>query len=383
MYATKSGPPSTGLLSGSGLSVPPAAATLADLSHPPRIYHPNQTPALRANIFFVPPPASSPFQPDRVIPHLSYMTSATIITPQLGDNSQMFPQSLHTLLKIYDHCKTDSTRTAILTASIAAPLATSIALTEPGVHALGIWGGVLDLSVHASQATAWDRESESWKHYEPPPQHAPASALGIPESEFWALRKQYFPNPETWTDPFASPQLFFRSAGVEFSRLTLKQIWGRNALDEWNRDKIQEEIDELQAQAKGEDLNASLIYPRRQARLMQDFPPEDRAMPFPRVRIVVPARGEGEEDEEDEEEGTVVDADDVAEAQGLAFAEMYKSSLVRWFDRYDRSVSEFEALEIAENKVLVDTLKAGESLEYEVGRMGHWLRWVLEQQENY
>lgn len=104
-------------------------------------------------------------------------------------------------------------------------------------------------------------------------------------------------------------------------------------------------------------------------------------MPFPRVRVVVPGREEGEEDEEDD--GTVVDADDVAETQGLAFAEMYKSSLVRWFDRYDRSVSEFEALGIAENKVLVDTLKEGESLECEVGKMGHWLRWVLEQQENY
>lgn len=310
------------------------------------------------------------------------MTSATIITPRPGDTLHMFPQSLHTLLKIYDHCRTDSIKTAVLTAGIAAPLATSIALTEPGVHALGIWGGVLDLTVHASKATAWDRKSESWKHYPPPPQRAPASALGIPESEFWALRKQHFPNPETWTDPFASPQLFFRSAGVEFSRLTLKQIWGRNALAEWNRDKIQEEVEELQAQAKGEDLNASLIYPRRQARLMQDFPPEERELPFPRVRIVVPARGEGE-DEGEGEDKVVVDADDVVEAQGLAFAEMYKSSLVRWFNRYDRHMRESEAMGIAENKVLVDTLRAGESLEYEVGKMGHWLKWVLEQQENY
>lgn len=262
---------------------------------------------------------------------------------------------------------------------MAAPLATSIALTEPAICALGIWGGVLDLTVHASQATAWNRKSEIWEHYTPPPpppQRAPASVLGIPEGVFWTLRSQHFPNPEKWSDPFASPQLFFRSASVEFSRLTLKEIWGRNALTEWNRDKVQEEIEELQAQSKGEDLNVSLIYPRRQSRLMQDFPPEKRERPFTRIRIVVPGHGEEEGGSDDN------DDDDVVEAQGLAFAEVYKSSLARWLELY-KGIHGEHASELAEGKVQVDRLDTRGSIDSEIRDMSEWLKWVLEHDDSY
>lgn len=173
-----------------------------------------------------------------------------------------------------------------------------------------------------------------------------------------------------------SPQLFFRSAGIEFSRLTLKEIWGRNAFTEWNRDKMQEEIEELQAQSKGEDLDAGLIYPRRQSRLMLDFPPEKRERPFTRVRIVVPGH---EEKEEEEEEG---DIDDVVEAQGLAFAEVYKSGLVRWLGLY-KGIHGEQASELAEGKAQVDRLDTRRSIDFEVRDMSEWLKWVLEHDDSY
>lgn len=169
-----------------------------------------------------------------------------------------------------------------------------------------------------------------------------------------------------------SPQLFFRSAGIEFSRLTLKEIWGRNALTEWNRDKMQEEIEELQAQSKGEDLDAGLIYPRRQSRLMLDFPPEKHERPFTRVRVVVPGH------EEDDES----DVDDVVEAQGLAFAEVYKSNLVRWLGLY-KGIPEEHASELAEGKVQVDRLDVRGGIDYEVRHMSEWLKWVLEHDDSY
>lgn len=306
------------------------------------------------------------------------MTGATIITPLPPDAPRPFPQPLHDLLKIYDHCKPDIIQTAILAAGIAAPLAASIAVTEPHVKALGIWGGIMDLTMHAERATAWNRRDERWEHYAPP-KFTPSSsstttttepsALAITEAEFWFLRRHYFPNPETWTDPFASPHLFFRSAGVEFSRLTLKEIWGKNPIAEWDRDKMLEEIEELKAQSQGEDGNAGLIFPRRQSRLYQDFPPEKRETPFPRMRLVLPVEKDSE--------------DDVVASQGLAFADVYKSSIVRWFHLYRALLHEDDVAGIAESKVLIQRFGAQDSLEREVAIMGHWLKWVLDNNHLY
>lgn len=347
-------------------------AAAADLPAPQRLYHPLKPGPLRLNIIFIPPPAPSPFQPNRVIPILSDRTHATIITPLPPDTVRPFPQPLHELIRIYDECGAgdSESQTAIVSAGIAAPFAASIAMTEPRVKALGIWGGIMDLTVHAERATAWNRQVEKWEHYEPPPPPSPSTAvtgppaLAITEAEFCSLRRNHFPNPETWTDPFASPQMFFRSPGVEFSRLTLKEIWGKNALAEWNRDKLLEEIEELEAQSRGEDADASFIFPRRQSRVHQDFPPEKRETQFPRVRLVLPAEGSG-------------DGDDVAMSQGRAFAEVYRSNLTRWFKLYHGGVNEEEVANTVEAKTLVENLIAGETFEDEIYGMGRWLKWAL------
>lgn len=352
-------------------------AAAADLPAPQRLYHPREPHHLCRNIIFIPPPAPSPFQPNQVIPILSHKTGATIITPLPPDTVRPFPQPLHELIRIYDECGAGASesQTAIVSAGIAAPFAASIAMTEPRVKALGIWGGIMDLTVHAERATAWNRQVEKWEHYEPPPPPPPPpstaatgpSALAITEAEFCSLRRNHFPNPETWTDPFASPQMFFRSSGVEFSRLTLKEIWGKNALAEWNRDKLLEEVEELEAQSRGEDADASFIFPRRQSRVHQDFPPEKRETQFPKIRLVLPAEGGG--------------GDDVAVSQGTAFAEVYRSNLIRWFKLYHGDVNEQEVTNIVDEKAFVESLRAGDTFEDEIERMGAWLEWVLKEND--
>lgn len=130
-----------------------------------------------------------------------------------------------------------------------------------------------------------------------------------------------------------------------------------------------EEIEELKAQSEGEDGNAGLIYPRRQSRFYQDFPPEKRETPFPRMRLVLPMEKDSE--------------DDVVASQGLAFAEVYKSSVVRWFHLYRGLLNVDDVAGIAESKVLIQRFGAQDSLEREVAIMGHWMKWVLDNHHLY
>lgn len=227
-------------------------------------------------------------------------------------------------------------------------------------------GGILDLTTHAEKATAWNRKCDKWDHFKPPPSTtAKEIRLGITEEEFWKLRKQYFPNPETWADPFASPQLFCRSASVEFSRLTMRQIWGKKMLEGFKRER------KLfggawERYGLDDDDEGNFIYPRRQARIFQNFPPQGREKPFPWIKLILPAVHEGK--------------DDVTAAQGKAFADATKTALAQWYirNRDKRKRKEKSgAMMIAESKIFAERLKANEGWGNAVWNIGHWLNWVF------
>ncbi|RPB13646.1 hypothetical protein P167DRAFT_585600 [Morchella conica CCBAS932] len=348
-----------------------------------RIYHPEASSSLNGKILYLPTTISNSFFPshDSIISTLSKITSSTIIYPVPPDTPEPFPQSIHNLLRIYD-ATTDKAPTAIVTSGIAATTATAMAMTEPNIKGIGIWSGIFDLTKSSATSTRWNRPLEHWEHLPTnalPPVPESTNSLAITRDEFKALRRHYYPNPETWLDPFASPLAFFMGSNVIFSRMNLTEIMGED---------IRQKMAGMVSYSENDWEAEVYIYPRidLMLRTWNSFPPASRRGDFPKIRIVVPEKEEGAEE----------NGNDVAFAQAEKFGKIARKGLASWLKPRLRSTTnspgisastptldaeldeETEAKSEAEMIVQVDTLSKEDTGVEEVSLMARWIRWVLE-----
>ncbi|KAI5852715.1 hypothetical protein DFP73DRAFT_589784 [Morchella snyderi] len=350
-----------------------------------RIYHPQASSSLNGNkILYLPSTIPNSFFPshDSIISTLSQITSSTIIYPVPADTAEPFPQSIHNLLRIYD-ATTDKAPTAIITSGIAATTATAMAMTEAAIKGIGIWGGIFDLTKYSATSTRWNRPLEHWEHLPTnalPPVPESTNSLTISKDEFKALRRHYYPNPETWLDPHASPLAFFMRSKVVLSRMNLTEI---------NGEAVRKEMVKMSSYSESDWEAEVYIYPRIDLtlRTWNIFPPPSRE-DFPKIRIVAPEKKEGAEE----------NGSDVVFAQAEKFGSIAKKGLANWYKWKLRSSSadtsasttrlsmtlseEVEVMKEAESEaemvVKVDTLSKEDTGVEEVNLMAHWIKWVLQ-----
>jgi hypothetical protein len=259
-----------------------------------------------------------------------------------------------------------------------------MAMTEPAIKGIGIWGGIFDLTKSSATSTRWNRPLEHWEHLPTnalPPVPKSTNSLTITRDEFKALRRHYYPNPETWLDPFASPLAFFMGSNVVFSRMNLTEVMGEG---------IRQQMVKMDSYSESDWEGEVYIYPRIDLtlRTWNSFPPATRKEDFPKIRIVAPEKEEGAEE----------NGNDVAFAQAEKFGNIAKKGLASWLKSKLRSTpmdtsastptlgmeldEESEAMKEAEFEaemmVKVDTLSKEDTGVEEVNLMARWIKWVFE-----
>ena len=158
------------------------------------------------------------------------------INYRLG-REQQFPLPIHDVLAGYDWIQNHMLpkraitragrsehvgKVAVCGELIGGGLATALALTEcrvgqPGIMAAAVNNPLVDW------ASVKESTSKTGKLYsKAPAKEADEIKLGV--REILNLRKTVFKKPDQYFDPFASPILFFRSAGVEVPQPALNEL---------------------------------------------------------------------------------------------------------------------------------------------------------------